>query len=216
LPSTPTAIALGWKHDLLPCHHLGHIQVEEVAVEDGLDDTGHNSDDVIEAFKVVAVDPVEDVERTVGAKSEEVVGGDGLSLSGLGHHEQLGEDRDTLEIDGEGPEDLHDTKLVVEDQGEDGDGSEKELDTECIVVAIVGSFELYEHQVDCPSCAGNEKYLHCGVVDTDKVGDKVEISGDEHDEEEDLALARDAGAGASLPYLKEQDDDRKQMRNITK
>ena len=98
-PSTPTTISLGWKHDLLAGHHFGHVQVEEVAVKHGLDDTGHNSDDVIEAFEVVAVDPVEDVERAVGAKSEEVVGGDGLSLSGLGHHEQLGEDRDTLEID---------------------------------------------------------------------------------------------------------------------
>jgi len=165
---------------------------------------------------VVAVDPVEDVESAVGAEGEEVVRSDGLSLSGLGHHEQLGEDRYTLEIDGEGPEDLHDTKLMVEDQGEDGDGCEEELDTESIVVAIIGRFELYEHQVDCPSSAGNEKDLHRGVVDTDKVGDKVKISGDEHDEEEDLALAGDAGAGASLPYLEEQDDDREQVRHITK
>ena len=128
----------------------------------------------------------------------------------------MGEDRDALEIDGEGPEDLHNTELMVEDQGEDGDGSEEELYTECIVVAIICCFELYEHQVDCPSCAGNEKHLHRCVVDTDKVGDKVQISGDEHDEEEDLALAGDAGAGAGLPYLEEQDDDREQVRNITK
>jgi len=57
--------SLSWKHNLLARHHLGHVQVEEVAVQNRLDNTGHDSNDVIEAFEMVAVDPVEDVEGTV-------------------------------------------------------------------------------------------------------------------------------------------------------
>ena len=37
----------------------------------------------------VPVDPVEDVETSVGAESEEIVASDGLCLAGLAHHEQL-------------------------------------------------------------------------------------------------------------------------------
>ena len=126
------------------------------------------------------------------------------------------EDLDNLEIDGEGQEDLHSMKLNSWLRTRERMAMGPRRNSECIVVAIIGCFELYEHQVDCPRCTGNEKYLHRGVVDTDKVGDKIKISGDEHDEEEDLALAGDAGAGAGLPYLEEQDDDREQVRNITK
>jgi len=130
-----------------------------------------------------------------------------LCFSGLGHHEQLWEDCDTLEIYREGPENLHNTEFMVEDQGEDGDWSKEEFNAECIVVAIIGCFELYKHQVDCSNCAGNEEDLHRRVVDTNKVSDKVEIPGDKHDCEENLALSGDTGTGASLPYLEEQDDD---------
>ena len=197
----PNSPSLCWKHNLLPRHNFGHIQVEEVAVQNGLDDPGHNSNDVIEALEVVAVDPVEDVERAIGAESEQVVGGDSLGFSGLGDHEELGEDSDTLEIDREGPENLHDTELVVEDKGEDNDWSEEEFNTESVMVAIIGSFELEEHQVDCSSGACNEENLHRRVVDANKVSDKVEIPGDEHNEEKYLALAGDTGTRAGLPYL---------------
>jgi len=63
-PSSPPP-SLSWKHDLLAGHHLGHVQVEEVAVQNRLNDASHDSDDVIEAFEMVTVDPVEDVEGTV-------------------------------------------------------------------------------------------------------------------------------------------------------
>ena len=73
-------------------HTFCNVQVEEVAVEDCLHTAGNDSDQVEEAFKVVAVDPVNDVESTVGAQREQIVAGDGFGLAGLANHEQLWQD----------------------------------------------------------------------------------------------------------------------------
>lgn len=72
---------------------FGDVKVEEVTVEDGLDHTSHNSDQVEEAFEVVTPDPVEDVQRPIQAQAEQVMGGDGLSLASLTDHEELRQDR---------------------------------------------------------------------------------------------------------------------------
>ena len=127
---------------LLSLENLSDVKIEEVAVENGLDAAGDDSDDVIEALEVVAVDPVEDVEATVGAKSEQVVAGDRLGLPSLGDHEQLGQDGDTLQVDGEGPQDLHHAELVVHDKTEEDAGAKKELNTKCVVVAVIGCLLL--------------------------------------------------------------------------
>lgn len=66
-----------------------YVQVEEIAVQDCLNTACYNRDQVEEAFKIESVDPVEDVERTIGAQSEQVVAGDGLGLARLANHEEL-------------------------------------------------------------------------------------------------------------------------------
>lgn len=68
------------------------VQVEEVAVQDGLDDAGHHGDEVEEALEVEAPDPVDEVQGSVEAQEEQVVGGDGLRLPGLADHEELWQD----------------------------------------------------------------------------------------------------------------------------
>lgn len=68
--------------------------------------SSHNGYQVEEAFEVVAVDPVQEVKATVGAESEEVVRSDGLRLTSLADHEQLGQDGHRLQVDGESPQDL--------------------------------------------------------------------------------------------------------------
>ena len=50
--------------------------------------------------------------------------GDGLRLAGLGDHEELGQDGDTLQIDGEGPEDLHYAELMVNDKTKEDAGAQ--------------------------------------------------------------------------------------------
>ena len=72
---------LSGEGELLALEHLGYVQVEEVAVEDGLNDAGNDGDEVEEALRVVAVNPVEQVQAAVQAESEQVVSGDGLSLA---------------------------------------------------------------------------------------------------------------------------------------
>ena len=123
----------------LSLENFGDVEIEEVAVEDGLDTSGHNSDDVIEAFAIVSEDPVEDVEAAVGAKSKQIVAGDALSLSGLRDHEELGQDGHALQVDGEGPEDLHDTELMVEDQRQEDSRAKQEFYSEGVMIPIISS-----------------------------------------------------------------------------
>ena len=116
--------SLGGQLEFLALENLRDVQIEEIAVEDGLDTAGDDGDDVVESLEVVSVDPVEDVESSVGAESKEIVTGDGLRLAGLADHEELGEDGDTLQIDGEGPEDLHHAELMVDHQGQEDAGAQ--------------------------------------------------------------------------------------------
>ena len=123
---------------LLSLENLGDIKIEKVTVEDGLDAASDDSDDVVEALEVVAVDPVEDVQAAVGAEGEQVVAGDGLSLPSLGDHEQLGQDGHALQVDREGPEDLHNAELVVDDETKEDAGAKKELNSECVMISVIG------------------------------------------------------------------------------
>ena len=136
-------LPLSWKHDLLAGHDLGNVEIEEVAVEHSLDHSGHDGDDVVEGLVVVAEDPVDDVEAAVTAEGEQVVAGDRLGLPRLGDHEQLGQDGDALQVDGEGPQDLHHAELVVDDKTEEDAGAKEELNPECVVVAVIGRLSLH-------------------------------------------------------------------------
>ena len=71
---------------------FGDVEVEEVAVEDRLDQACHDGDEVEEALEVEAPDPVDEVQGSVEAQEEQVVGGDGLRLPGLADHEELRQD----------------------------------------------------------------------------------------------------------------------------
>jgi len=98
---------LSWQLKFLPLQHLSNVKIEEITVENGLNTTCYDGDDVIETLSVVPVHPVEDVEGSVGSKSEQIVAGDALRLPSLGHHEQLGQDSNRFQIDGESPQDFH-------------------------------------------------------------------------------------------------------------
>ena len=179
-----------------------------------MNNTSNDGNDIIELFEVVSVDPVEDVEAAVGSKSKEIVTGDGLGLPGLGDHEQLGQDGHGLQVDGEGPEDLHDAPLVVEQHGQQRGGPHQELHAERVVVTVVCSFEFEVHEVHSGGRAGDEEDLHGCVVDADEVGDQVQVPGDEDEEEQDLALAGDAGTAPGLPYLEEEQDDGQEVGQV--
>ena len=108
------------------------------AIEDNLQAAGADSDDVIETLIVISVDPVEAVKTAAGAEREDIVEDEGLRLPGLSDHEELGEDGDALQVDGEGPEDLHDAELVVDHQSQEEAGAQQKLHPEGVVVTVVG------------------------------------------------------------------------------
>jgi len=170
----------------LSLENFGDVEIEEVAVEDGLDASSNDSNDVIESLAIVSVDPVEDVEATVGPESKQIVTGDAFCLASFGHHEELGQDCHALQVDREGPEDLHDTKLMVENQGEEKSRSKQKLNSKGIVITIVCCLKFHIHQIDCRSCTPNEEDLHGGVVQGDEAGQEIEISRHKHNQEQNL------------------------------
>lgn len=85
---------------------FGNVQIEEVAVQDGLDEASHNGNHVKEALEVETPDPVEEIEGSVQAQEEQIMGGDGLGLTSLADHKELRQDGHRLQVDGESPKDL--------------------------------------------------------------------------------------------------------------
>lgn len=75
--------------ELLALEHLGVVDIEEVAVQNGLDDAGNDGDPISLVVGVhdVSVDPVGDVQSSVATQGKEVVGGDGLSFASSLKHE---------------------------------------------------------------------------------------------------------------------------------
>lgn len=71
-----------------------------------MDNASHNGNHVKEALKVEAPDPVEEIQGSVQAQEEQIMGGDGLGLTSLANHEELGQDGHRLQVDRESPQDL--------------------------------------------------------------------------------------------------------------
>lgn len=138
---------------------------------------------------MVSEDPVEDVKTTVHTQHEQIVTGDGFSFPGLRHHEELRENRTSLKVDRESPENLSDGEGMVENKSQNNAGSEQELNTECIVVAVVGWLELHEYQIAGSDAARDVDQLHAGVVERDEAKEEIQISGAEHHSKQSLRLA---------------------------
>jgi len=116
---------------------------------------------------------------------------DRLRLSRLGHHEELREDGHALKVDAPCPQNLHDGKLVIHDEGEEGDGQEEEFDSERVMGGVVGGLELDIDEVEGGVGGGNEEDLHGRVVHAHIVRDQVQVSGRVGEGEEDLGLPTD-------------------------
>jgi len=112
--------------------------------------------------------------------------GYGLSLAGFLHHEQLRQDGRRLQVDGEGPQDLHQTKFVVEHKGQDCSRTKQKLNPKSVMVRVIGGLKLQVHQVDSAEGRGQEEDLHDGVVQRDVVGEQVQVARGEYHCEQDL------------------------------
>lgn len=194
-------LRLCWKLELFAFQNFRNVEIEEIAIQNGLNDARDDSDDVVESLVIVSVDPVEDVESSVRSEGEEIVRSDGLSLAGFRDHKQLGKDSDGLQVDRESPQDFHRGEFVVQDQGQNRSGTEEKFNPKSVVVMIVGGLELEIHEIDGADGGGEEEDFHRGVVEGDEIRDQVQIAGDEDDSEEDLGSARNTGARSGLPNL---------------
>ena len=75
------------RRDLGECS-LCIVDIEEIRIENGLDNAGNNGNGIkVAVFSEEAVDPIEDVKRTIDAQCKEVMGSDGLSFSRSLKHE---------------------------------------------------------------------------------------------------------------------------------
>jgi len=74
---------LCWQHDLLALDNLCDVEIEEVTVENGLDDSSHNGDRVDVALIVISVDPVQNVKCSVRSLGKQIVRSDCFGFSGL-------------------------------------------------------------------------------------------------------------------------------------
>jgi len=83
----------------MPVLTLSDIEVEEVTVEYGLHAASDNCNEVEEAFHIVAIHPVENVQRAVDAECKQVVTRDRLSFASLAYHKQLWQDCHWLQVD---------------------------------------------------------------------------------------------------------------------
>lgn len=130
--------------------HLLVVYPEEIAVQNGLDDT-RNDGDVVDAvlrLGEVPPDPVGNVEGAVQSQSKQIVRRDRLGLAGTLEHEKLRKDSDRLEPDAEGPENLPQSPGVGEKDRHHKGTAEKVLNTESVNIGIVGRLVSRGHQVD--------------------------------------------------------------------
>lgn len=203
---------LCWKGELLPLQHLRDVEIEEVAVQNGLDTASKDRNQVVEPFEVVSVCPVKDVQSSVGPQSEQVMRGDGFRLSGLADHEELRQNRNGLQVDGEGPQDLHGVEGMIEHQRNQGGRDQQEFYSECVMIAIISGLELDEHEINCSEGGGEKENLHDGVVNRHEVRQQIQISRHKDERKQDLRLAGDSGTRPSLPYLPHEKGQRQKMR----
>lgn len=94
---------LGGQLELLSFQNFRYVQIEEVAIQNGLNNTSDDGNKVIMTFRHVSIDPIKNVKSPVGAQCEQVVTRNAFSLTGLADKKQLWEDCNRLQVDRERP-----------------------------------------------------------------------------------------------------------------
>ena len=110
---------------------------EEDNVEKSLKNSSNNSNDVVKSFKIISVNPVEDVEATIGSKSKEIIDIDHVNDTSVVDNVELRNDGNTLEVDGEGPENLHDTQLVIDQGSQSKSWDDQKINIEAVSFGII-------------------------------------------------------------------------------
>ena len=83
------------------------------------------------------------------------------------------------------------------------------------MVAIISTPELHINQPARAPGTDQINALHERVVSRNVANKQIQISGGEYQSEHELRLARDAGAGSSFPDFCEEDEDGRQVTEVT-
>lgn len=65
---------------------------------------------------------------------------------------------------------------MVDEQGQNHAGNQQELNSERVVIVVVGGTELQIHQVQSSERRDDEDEFHEGVVDADEGGHKIQVA----------------------------------------
>lgn len=160
--------------------HSCDIKVEEITVKDGLHHARHHCDLVEEALRVVAPQPVGDVEGSIEAEEEQVVGGDGLRFTSLCDHKKLRHYRHRLQKYGERPQDLQWGEGVVLQEGEPDDGHQQELHPERVVLRVVCVLKPHVDHVHGGIGQSQKHHLHNCVIGRNEDREQVQVPGGEY------------------------------------
>jgi len=136
-----------------------------------LKDSSKNSNEVVVGLHVESVHPVEKVEGSVRSECKQVVARDGLRLSRFRHHEELGQNSHSCQVDTPCPKNLDRSELVIDDEGQEGDGNEEKLNSKGVVIRVISGLELEINQVDRQVGGADKEDFHGRVVKTHVVGD---------------------------------------------
>jgi len=121
---------LGWQLQFLALQHFGNVKIEEITVQDRLNNSSKDRNEVVVRFVGVAVDPVKDVECSISPQRKQVMARDCFSFTGFRYHEQLWKDCKGLKIDTPGPKHFHERKFVVDNKSQQGHRDKEEFNSE--------------------------------------------------------------------------------------
>lgn len=195
------------KLELLSLQHLGDVEVEEIAVQDRLDSSGEDRNQIVVSLGVVPVDPVENIQSTVRTQSEQVVTGNTFRFARFADEEQLRQDGHRFQVDRERPQHFQRSEAGMDQQGQYEARQQQELNAERIVIVVVGRLELDVHHVEGGKRGGDEHQLHHRVVQANVRCHQIQIAADIDHGEQNLRLAGDASARPRLPYFYQQQDN---------
>lgn len=87
---------------------------------------------------------------------------------------------------------LHDWEFMIDEKSQDEAWKQQELNPEWVVIVVIGCTEFQVHQVQCSKGWANEDDFHECVVNANKCGEKIQISAQVDDGEQNLRLSRNA------------------------
>lgn len=179
---------------LFALQHLGNVEVEEIAVQDRLDGSGKDRNQIVVSLGVVPVDPVEQIQGTVGTQREQVMTGNTFRFARFADEEQLRQDGHGLQVDRECPQHFQRCEAGIDQQGQHKARQQQELDAERIVIVVIGGLKFDIHQVEGGERGSDEDQLHQRVVQTDERRNQIQIAAHVNYGEQDLRFAGDSSA----------------------